>query len=69
MFFSNLFFVKVESVGESVQTEVEDIGVVLEEADVLYVTRVQKERFASREVSCTCVCVSLSLSFSLSRPC
>ncbi|CAN0149566.1 unnamed protein product [Ectocarpus sp. 12 AP-2014] len=40
---------EVESVGESVQTEVEDIGVVLEEADVLYVTRVQKERFASRE--------------------
>ncbi|CAN0344336.1 unnamed protein product [Ectocarpus sp. 8 AP-2014] len=40
---------EVESAGESVQTEVEDIGVVLEEADVLYVTRVQKERFASRE--------------------
>ncbi|CAN0247733.1 unnamed protein product, partial [Ectocarpus fasciculatus] len=40
---------EVESVGESVQTEVEDIDVVLEEADVLYVTRVQKERFASRE--------------------
>ena len=52
--------------GESVQTEVEDIDVVLEEADVLYVTRVQKERFASREVSYVCVRLSLSLSLSLS---
>lgn len=33
-----------------VQTEVEDLSLVVEEADVLYVTRIQKERFASQEV-------------------
>lgn len=33
-----------------VQTESEDLSLVVEEADVLYVTRIQKERFASREV-------------------
>lgn len=33
-----------------VQTEMEDLSLVVEEADVLYVTRIQKERFASREV-------------------
>ena len=34
-----------------VQTEHEDLGEVLKEADVLYITRMQKERFASREVT------------------
>lgn len=33
-----------------VQTEHEDLNSVLEETDVLYVTRIQKERFASDEV-------------------
>eukprot|EP00903_Cladosiphon_okamuranus_P022156 g20375.t1 len=32
-----------------VQTELEELSSVVEEADVLYVTRIQKERFASRE--------------------
>eukprot|EP00752_Nemacystus_decipiens_P005445 g4935.t1 len=32
-----------------VQTEFEDLSSVVEEADVLYITRIQKERFASRE--------------------
>lgn len=29
--------------------ELEDLSLVVEEADVLYVTRIQKERFASKE--------------------
>lgn len=33
-----------------VQTEHEDLSAVLLEAGVLYVTRIQKERFASKEV-------------------
>lgn len=40
----------MEGTESSLQTEHEDLSEVLKEADVLYITRIQKERFASQEV-------------------
>ena len=37
--------------GGIIQTEHEDLGDVLSDADFLYITRIQKERFASQEAS------------------
>lgn len=56
-----------------VQTEHEDLNSVLEETDVLYVTRIQKERFASAEVgagSSTCyVCITVGVTVCSQRSC